>query len=234
VAIGVNWAEIWAPVWKDVWTQTPPVEVPDVVGETQAAGTTTLEGVGFVVSVSTEYSASVAVGLIISQSPEGGEFAASGSTVAIVVSLGLEPEAEPVGGHYWPDERKRKKPKDYRAELDEKRLKERAELRRLIESAAGLIDEALEEHQPAVERQATALNVELGKLREYAEELGRDPERELHAIQERVDAVLARAQDELIVQVTQALTDLIQEMAEDELGSLMDDLMDEIAEDSAS
>src|SRR5688572_26932117 len=64
------------------------VEVPDVVGETQAAGTTTLEGVGFVVSVSTAYSAGVAVGLIISQSPEGGEFAASGSTVAIVVSLG--------------------------------------------------------------------------------------------------------------------------------------------------
>src|SRR5688572_30114513 len=64
------------------------VEVPDVLGETQAAGTTELETALFVVSVTTAYSPSVAAGLIISQDPEGGEFAAEGSTVAIVVSLG--------------------------------------------------------------------------------------------------------------------------------------------------
>lgn len=74
----------------DDWTDGIP-EVPDVVGETQAAGTTELEAAGFVVSVSTDYSDSVAVGLIISQDPAGGTFAASGSTVEIVVSLGPEP-----------------------------------------------------------------------------------------------------------------------------------------------
>jgi hypothetical protein len=95
VAIGVNWAEVWKPVWKAVWTQTPPVEVPDVVGDTQAAGTLELETALFVVSVTTAYSPSVALGLIISQDPIGGTFAASGSTVEIVVSLGPEPVVVP-------------------------------------------------------------------------------------------------------------------------------------------
>lgn len=203
-------------------SQDAPVEIPNVENQEQAAGTATLEAALFVVAVGApQYSATVPVGFIIDQDPEGGEFANSGSTVTIVVSLGPEPEPEPepeaVGGHYWPDERKRKKPKDPRPELDEKRLKERQELRALIERAAGLIDEALEQtDEPKVEAQATALNVELGKLREYAEELDRDPERELHAIQERVDGLIAESVDALIVQIADLLTDLIQEIAEDE------------------
>jgi len=67
------------------------VEVPDVVGDDQATGTATLEGDGFVVSVQNAYSASVAAGDIISQDPEAGEQANSGSTVIIVVSLGTAP-----------------------------------------------------------------------------------------------------------------------------------------------
>jgi hypothetical protein len=98
------------------------VEVPDVVGETQAAGTTTLEGEGFVVSVSTAFSASVAAGLIISQDPEGGELAASGSTVAIVVSLGLD--EQPSGGWmflrtYESETRRRREELRKRQELEE-------------------------------------------------------------------------------------------------------------------
>jgi len=65
-----------------------PVEVPDVVGETEAAGTIELETALFVVSVVTAYSPSIAAGLIISQSPTGGSFADEGSTVTITVSLG--------------------------------------------------------------------------------------------------------------------------------------------------
>ena len=76
------------------------VEVPDVVGETQSAGTTTLETALFVVAVATAYSASVASGNIISQSPTAGSFAAEGSTVTITVSLGREPEAEATGGWF--------------------------------------------------------------------------------------------------------------------------------------
>jgi hypothetical protein len=80
------------------------VEVPDVVGETQAAGTTTLETALFVVSVTTDYSSSVAAGLIISQSPVGGSFAAQGSTVGIVVSLGARVSE---GGSAKPKHRRR-------------------------------------------------------------------------------------------------------------------------------
>ena len=87
-----------------LWATDEPVEVPDVVGETQAAGTTTLETALFVVSVQTAYSSVVAIGLIISQSPAGGAFAAEGSTVTITVSLGDAPIADDTpgaGGIYY-------------------------------------------------------------------------------------------------------------------------------------
>lgn len=64
------------------------VTVPDVVGQTEAAGTATLQGAGFAVSVNYEYSSIVAAGLIISQAPTGGSEALPGTTVIITVSLG--------------------------------------------------------------------------------------------------------------------------------------------------
>jgi hypothetical protein len=64
------------------------VEVPDVVGDAQAVGTATLEGVGFVVSSTSSYDAVVPAGDIISQNPTAGSFASPGSTVDIVVSIG--------------------------------------------------------------------------------------------------------------------------------------------------
>lgn len=69
---------------------TPPdlATVPDVVGETQAQATTDIQAVGFVVAVATDYSSSVAAGIVISQSPTGGSSAIVGSTVTITVSLG--------------------------------------------------------------------------------------------------------------------------------------------------
>ncbi len=69
-------------------TAVVPVEVPDVVGDLQADGTTELETALFVVAVATAYSSSIAAGLIISQDPVGGSFANPGSTVTITVSLG--------------------------------------------------------------------------------------------------------------------------------------------------
>lgn len=75
-----------------------PVAVPDVVGETQAAGTATLEGDGFIVAVETAYSSSVAAGVIISQSPVGGSMGHAGDTVTITVSLGARPSDEVTGG----------------------------------------------------------------------------------------------------------------------------------------
>lgn len=64
------------------------VTVPDVVGQTQASGTTTLQGLSFVVAVATAYSSTVPAGTIISQSPTGGTDWPQGGTVTITVSLG--------------------------------------------------------------------------------------------------------------------------------------------------
>jgi eukaryotic-like serine/threonine-protein kinase len=68
--------------------------VPGVVGLSQASAQTQLTGAGFVVVVSSESSASVPSGDVISQSPSGGVVAAAGSTVQIVVSTGT-PTASP-------------------------------------------------------------------------------------------------------------------------------------------
>lgn len=97
-AIGINWKEVWdEAVWDAVWANDPPVTVPDVVGQTQASGTTELEGEGFVVAVATAYSSSVAAGVIISQAPIAGAQALPGSTVTITVSLGEAPAQQPGG-----------------------------------------------------------------------------------------------------------------------------------------
>jgi beta-lactam-binding protein with PASTA domain len=86
----------------DFFAADEPVAVPDVVGETQAAGTSTLEGGGFVVAVETAYSSLVPAGSIISQVPAGGVDAAPGSTVTITVSLG-----EGAGGFFIVEARRR-------------------------------------------------------------------------------------------------------------------------------
>jgi hypothetical protein len=124
MAIGVNWAEIWAPVWGPVWTQTPPVPVPDVVGETQAAGTAELEADGFVVAVATAYSSVVAAGTIISQDPVAGSTPGTGATVTITVSLGEAPQPPAQdtitgGGWYWLYDAELQRRKRRKRELDE-------------------------------------------------------------------------------------------------------------------
>jgi hypothetical protein len=64
------------------------VTVPNVVGETQAQGTSDITALGLTVSVATAYSSVVAAGLIISQVPAGGSQVSPGSSVDITVSLG--------------------------------------------------------------------------------------------------------------------------------------------------
>ena len=64
--------------------------VPTVTGLTKAEATATLEGDGYVVSVISANSDSVAKNNVISQSPEAGQPAERGSTVTITVSLGSE------------------------------------------------------------------------------------------------------------------------------------------------
>ncbi len=227
------WGQSWGSSWGDSWgVLGTPVEVPDVVGETQAAGTLELETALFVVAVNTAYSGSVAVGDIISQSPVGGAFASEGSTVTITVSLGPDPTPATVGGHYWPSpaDQKRKR-KDYRPELDERRKREQQELHEaveraaLIEKAGDLLDEAKETsaHEPpsnvprtkrlrVFRRQVASLEQEFAAIKS---DLANPDEQALHAIEERLNALIAKAADELVSQVAEALIDLIQEIKED-------------------
>lgn len=114
------------------WGQVAQVTVPDVVGETQAAGTATLEGDGFVVAVETAYSSLVAVGVIISQVPAGGASAASGSLVTITVSLGEAPAPvqQDASGGFWPEydrhaaERRRRKREQDEREAEAERIQD--------------------------------------------------------------------------------------------------------------
>ena len=66
-------------------------DVPQVVGATEAKATSSLTAVGFEVEVSArEFSEKVPSGTVISSDPEATASAVTGSTVAIVVSLGPE------------------------------------------------------------------------------------------------------------------------------------------------
>lgn len=85
-ADGLWSSDFWA---AGLWAANEAVAVPNVVGQTQTAGTATLQGAGFTVAVVTAYSSTVAAGLIISQVPAGGASAVAGSIVTITVSLGV-------------------------------------------------------------------------------------------------------------------------------------------------
>ncbi|NTW29465.1 MAG: Stk1 family PASTA domain-containing Ser/Thr kinase [Coriobacteriia bacterium] len=64
------------------------VQVPGVTNQAEAAATAALQKVGFVVLSKTDFSETVAKGLVISQDPQGGVSVAKGSTVTITVSKG--------------------------------------------------------------------------------------------------------------------------------------------------
>jgi hypothetical protein len=132
-----------------------PVEVPDVVGDLQADGTTELEGAGFVVSVATAYSSVVAAGLIISQDPAGGVFELPGTTVTITVSLGEAPQPaqQDATGGWWPEF-------DRTRYLREKRRKEIEE----AEAEARLIQDELDRQIYLAQRKLEADEAERADL----------------------------------------------------------------------
>ena len=68
------------------------VEVPDVVGMSEAEGTVELEKKGFPVNKTEDYDEYIQAGNIITQSPKAGEKAPSGATVTITISLGKDTE----------------------------------------------------------------------------------------------------------------------------------------------
>lgn len=68
----------------------PPVRLPDVTGIAEPDARSTLEGLGFVVKETKDFSASVPNGSVISQDPAGDTTQPKGSTVDLVISKGPE------------------------------------------------------------------------------------------------------------------------------------------------
>lgn len=185
----------------------PPVIVPDVVGETQAAGTATLEGEGFVVAVQTAHSSVVPAGEIISQVPIAGTEAANGSTVTITVSLGEAP-APPVqeggGGGFL-----------YAYELEQsRRRRKRREQEELEEEARALQDKVdreiallLRAKEAEDEREA-----ELARL----QKLVREHSREQLALSDRAKIAYTRALTQANFSALEALDREMQRQMEEE------------------
>ena len=69
-----------------------PVTVPNVVGSAQATAEASITGASLTVgTITSNYSASVAVGDVISQSPSGGSSVAPGTSINLEISLGISP-----------------------------------------------------------------------------------------------------------------------------------------------
>lgn len=201
------WADdVWA---AGLWSSQAPVTVPDVVGNTQAIGTATLQGVGFVVVVATASSNAVPVGSIISQSPIGGSSANFGSIVTITVSLG---DTQSSGG-FWPDyehvqrQRRKRQREIEEAEEETQRLKDETdrEIAKLLhEQEQKDADRAdLTRLQKLADQYATQAPAELPKLARIAI-LNAQDARTRNAL-EQMQRVIEQSLDEEMVAIQQVL-----------------------------
>lgn len=184
------------------------VVVPDVVGETQAQGTTDLQADAFVVAVATAYSASVAAGTIISQSPVGGSLALLGSTVTITVSLGPQPITDQGASGGWLFHNA------YEAELQRRRARERK--RREVEEETEQIADSVDRNIAQLMREQEAIddrheelsrldsiaqqNADIEAAKRYSERVARALERAIaqgnYSALAALDRELKRARDE--------------------------------------
>jgi len=80
--------------WKKAWA-SPNTKVPGVAGMTESNAANALKKAKYGIKISYAYSATVAKGKVISQSPAGGAKAAEGTVVTIVISKGPDPNAPP-------------------------------------------------------------------------------------------------------------------------------------------
>jgi len=84
-----------AVVVLSVSSGSAPTAVPNVAGQTEAAAKATLSAAGFVVSVGSEYSSTVAINSVTRSLPAAGSALSAGSTVTIYLSTGPAPVVVP-------------------------------------------------------------------------------------------------------------------------------------------
>jgi hypothetical protein len=182
------------------------VTVPDVVGQSQADGTSELEGDGFVVAVQTAYSSTVAAGDIISQSPSAGSEVPAGSTVTITVSLGERPVTETFTGGFM---------LAFEREMERRRRKrrEQEEAEEAAEKLANAIEREIAQHLHADLKDEEQQN-ELRRLKSLVAQFA-DRQAE-EAMTERVRAALARAQAKETISAYLALDKALRQQLEEE------------------
>lgn len=134
--------------------------VPNVVGSTQAQADIDIVAAGFVTSISTDYSNTVAAGLVISQVPTGGSSATLGSTVVITVSLGVRTNS----GAGRPRKHRRRK-YTIRIEGQIFEADSDAEAQAILEQAQALAEVAARNKADAIVTRALPKAVSLGKVR---------------------------------------------------------------------
>jgi hypothetical protein len=187
------------------------VTVPDVVGETQADGTTELEALLFVVAVETAYSSTVPAGTIISQSPAAGLDAVEGSTVTITVSLGEAPvvQQDAGGGFYFGFDRirhEREKRKREQEELE-------AETQAIQDSTDREIAKLLREQEAK-----DAQRAELTRLQTLADKYAGQAMKQ--GVSRKVAAAILKANEEKTASSLLAMQRQIEQMIEEEMISI--------------
>ena len=70
------------------------VQVPSVIGQTEAEATSKLESEGFKVNKEKEYNSGIIKGNVISQSPDAGSLISRDGTVTLIISLGADKSGE--------------------------------------------------------------------------------------------------------------------------------------------
>jgi serine/threonine-protein kinase len=75
-------------VVKVLMSSGPELKVPNVVGQTQAAATSTLQSAGFNVTTTTVASEAASLGKVISQTPTGGTTTTPGATITLTIGAG--------------------------------------------------------------------------------------------------------------------------------------------------
>lgn len=202
------------------WTFTDPaallsvvfVTVPNVVGETQAQATTDIGAQGLITSITTDYSASVAAGLVISQDPIGGTSAGTGTIVTIVVSLGPQPvtSTDAFSGGFL-----------HAYELEQsRRRKKRREQEELEEDAQALKDQLDREIALLLRKQEAEdeRRAELDRL----QRLVRDHSRNALELSDRAKIAYLRALTQANFSAMEALDrELQRQLEEEEITALM-------------
>lgn len=101
---GSVWGQVWGSVWGSVGPEAEELNAPLLIGRDLIEALSVLTPLGLELSSAQGYSDTIAVGLIVSQSPDAGTVVEVGDTIIVIVSFGPSPKYTRL---YWAAKRKR-------------------------------------------------------------------------------------------------------------------------------